>query len=253
MPDKSFSSGGGYRWLDAWALANVIQLATQKFCLRFLTRQIDPCGRQFDQMTQAARSGVANIAEGYARRATSKETELRLYDTAKASLDELAGDYRNWLLLGGRLPWSETDPEERTVYATPLDKASFADDVERNAAAHILAQYAKFARWLDSEDSTVVACALLVLIGRTTLMLSRKLERTHADFVEHGGFAENLTKDRLAARDAAHAAAGDAPVCPKCGKPMRKRVAKRGENAGSEFWSCTGWPECRGTRSIVPG
>ena len=78
-------------------------------------------------------------------------------------------------------------------------------------------------------------------------MLSRKLERTHADFVEHGGFAENLTKDRLAA----HAAAGDAPVCPKCGKPMRKRVAKRGENAGSEFWSCTGWPECRGTRNIA--
>lgn len=190
MSDKSFSSGGGYRWLDAWVLANVVQLATQRFCQRFLTRNNDPCGRQFDQMTQAARSGVANIAEGYARRTTSKETEMRLYDTAKASLDELAGDYRNWLMLRGELPWSETDREERAVFAMPLDKASFTEDVERNSAAHILA------------------------------------------------------------RDAAHAAAGDAPMCPKCGKPMRKRVAKRGENAGNEFWSCTGCPECNGTRSV---
>ena len=250
MPDKSFSSGGGYRWLDAWVLANIIQLGTQRFCQRFVTHSNDPCGRQYDQMTQAARSGVANIAEGYARRATSKESEMRLYDTAKASLDELAGDYRNWLMLKGELPWSESDREEQTVFATPLDKASFTEDIERNAAAHILVQKAKFARWLENDDACTVARALLVLCNRAILMLSRKIERTHSDFVDHGGFAENLTKDRLAARDAIHAAAGDAPTCPKCGKPMRKRVAKRGENAGNEFWSCTGWPDCNGTRSI---
>lgn len=250
MPDKSFSSGGGYRWLDAWVLANVIQLGTQRFCRRVLTRTNDPCGRQYDQMTQAARSGVANIAEGYARRATSKETEMRLYDTAKASLDELAGDYRNWLMLEGELPWSESDPEEQAVFTTPLDKASFTEDIERSAAAHILVQSAKFARWLENDDACTVARALLVLCNRAILMLSRKIERTHSDFVDHGGFAENLTKDRLAARDAIHAATGDAPKCPKCGKTMRKRVAKRGENAGNEFWSCTGWPDCNGTRSI---
>ena len=104
MAKSISSSNGGYRWLDAWNLAAVIQLATQRFCRRYLDRNNDPCGRQFDQMTQAARSGVANIAEGYSRRATSIETELRLYDVAKASLTELAGDYRNWLLLAGELP-----------------------------------------------------------------------------------------------------------------------------------------------------
>ena len=249
MPDKSFSSGGGYRWLDAWALANVIQLGTQKFCLRFLKQRIDPCGRLFDQMTQAARSGVANIAEGYGRRATSKETEMRLYDVAKASFDELAGDFRNWLLLAGQLPWHETDREERAVFAVQLDRPTFSEDVEYNASVHVLAQYAKFSRWLDSEDSLVVARAMLVLLGRVSMMLARKIERTHSDFVDHGGFAENLTKDRLAARDAAHEASG-APACPKCGKPMRKRVAKRGRNAGNEFWSCTGYPECYGTRPV---
>ena len=250
MDEKTFSTGGGYQWLDAWVLANVIQLGTQKFCLRFLKPRIDPCGRLFDQMTQAARSGVANIAEGYARRATSKETEMRLTDVAKASFAELTGDYLNWLLLAGQTPWSESDPEAREVFSTDLEKASFRSDVACNSARHILGQYARFSRWLDAADSLVVARAMLVLLARENMMLGRKLAATHAGFVREGGFAENLTKDRLAARDAAHAAAGDAPACPKCGKPMRKRVARRGENAGNEFWSCTGWPDCRGTRPI---
>ena len=60
-----------YYWLDTWVLANVIQLATQDFCMRFLNRNNDPCGRQYDQMTQAARSAPANIAEGNSRRSTS--------------------------------------------------------------------------------------------------------------------------------------------------------------------------------------
>lgn len=250
MADRSFLSGNGYFWLDAWVLANVIQLGTQKFCLRFLKPRIDPCGRLFDQMTQAARSGTANIAEGYARRDTSKETEMRLYDVAKASFAELAGDFTNWLLLAGEAPWSESDPEERTVFSMPIDKAPFSDDVRHNSALHVLGQYGKFSRWLDSEDSLVAARALIVLLARETMMLGKKLSATHAEFVEKGGFAESLTRDRLAARDAAHAAAGDAPVCPKCGKPMRKRVAKRGTNAGNEFWSCTAYPECNGTRPV---
>ena len=250
MDAKSFSSGGGYQWLDAWILANVIQLGTQKFCQRFLNQRNDPCGRLFDQMTQAARSGVANIAEGYARRTTSKETEMRLTDVAKASFAELSGDYFNWLLLSGQTPWSESDDEARTVFSMNLEKASFHNDVACNSARHILAQYARFAHWLDAEDSFLVARAMLVLLARENMMLGKKLAATHADFVENGGFAENLTKDRLAARDAAYAAAGDAPTCPKCGKPMRKRMAKRGQNAGNEFWSCSGWPECRGTRPV---
>ena len=59
----------GYYWLDTWVLANVIQLATQDFCRKYLNLQNDPCGRQYDQMTQAARSGTANIAEGNSRKA----------------------------------------------------------------------------------------------------------------------------------------------------------------------------------------
>lgn len=69
-----------YFWLNTWVFANIIQLATQDFCKRFLNLKNDPCGRQFDQMTQAARSGVANIAEGSSRHSTSRETEMKLTD-----------------------------------------------------------------------------------------------------------------------------------------------------------------------------
>ena len=88
----------GYYWLDTWVMANVIQLATQDFCARNLNHINDPCGRQYDQMTQAARSVPANIAEGNSRHSTSKETEMRLTDVARASLSELANDYVNWLM-----------------------------------------------------------------------------------------------------------------------------------------------------------
>ena len=87
-----------YYWLDTWVLANVIQLATQDFCIRYLNRTNDPCGRQFDQMTMAARSAPANIAEGSSRHSTSLETEMKLTDVARATLAELANDYQNWLL-----------------------------------------------------------------------------------------------------------------------------------------------------------
>lgn len=76
----------GYYWLDTWVMANVIQLATQDFCLRYLNHSNDPGGRQYDQMTQAARSAPANIAEGSSRHSTSKETEMKLTDVARATL-----------------------------------------------------------------------------------------------------------------------------------------------------------------------
>ena len=112
----------GYFWLDTWVLANVIQLATQDFCLRFLNRTNDPCGRQFDQMTQAARSAPANIAEGNSRHSTSRETEMKLTDVARASLAELANDYLNWLLMQERVPWSIRSEEFRRVNSIQLDR-----------------------------------------------------------------------------------------------------------------------------------
>ncbi len=87
-----------YMTLNSWVMANIIQLGTQSFCDRFVDFKIDPGRRLYDQMVPAARCGVANIAEGSARYSTSLETEMRLLDVARASIDEVQGDFFNFLL-----------------------------------------------------------------------------------------------------------------------------------------------------------
>lgn len=239
----------GYYWLDTWVLANVIQLATQDFCMRNLNRTNDPCGRQFDQMTQAARSVPANIAEGNSRHSTSKETEMRLTDVARASLAELANDYVNWLLLHENIPWSVKSEEHKSVSNIPLDKPTYKDDVQHQSGIHILKQKHKFDTWLCSKDSMVEANCILVLCNRLIMMLSKQIENQLTSFREEGGFTEALSAERLAFR-AEQSVQSDAPACPKCGKPMIKRVAKKGVNAGKEFWSCSSYPNCDGTRPV---
>jgi len=241
-----FGGTGGYFWLDSWILANIVQLGTQKFCGAFLNRSNDPCGRQFDQMTQAARSGCANNAEGSARRATSKETEMKLTDVARSSLAELSGDYLNWLLRQEKIPWGKDTPESRAVYAVRLDKADYGTDMVHDACAHILVQKKKFAKWLESGNDEVMANAMLILIARVINMLNHQLEAQGETFAKEGGFREKLTSIRVETR----AKQEDAPACPECGKPMTRRQARSGKNTGKAFWGCTGYPECKGVREM---
>jgi four helix bundle suffix protein len=241
-----FGGTGGYFRLDSWILANIVQLGTQTFCKRFLNRTNDPCGRQYDQMTQAARSGCANNAEGSARRATSRETEMKLTDVARSSLAELAGDFLNWLLRQDKVPWGKEMPEAREIYAIRLDKPDYGVDVVHDACAHILAQKRRFAKWLESGNDETMANCQLILIARVINMLNHQMETQGERFQQEGGFREKLTGIRVEARSKQEGA----PVCPECGKPMTRRKARSGKNAGKDFWGCTGYPECRGVREI---
>jgi four helix bundle suffix protein len=239
----------GFYWLDTWVMANVIQLATQDFCRRFLNHTNDPGGRQYDQMTQAARSAPANIAEGNSRHSTSKETEMKLTDVARATLAELGNDYFNWLLSNEQAPWSAHSPEYAEVANMRLDKPEYQDDVLYQSGIHILKQKRHFDKWLLSADSMTVANCLLVLCNRLIMMLGKQIDKQLATFREDGGFTEALTAERLSYR-AEQSIQSDAPKCPACGKPMIKRMAKKGINSGHEFWSCSAYPRCNGTRNI---
>jgi len=236
-----FGKSGGYRKLDSFTLATIIQLGTYRFCETFLNRTNDPCGRQYDQMTQAARSGRANIIEGSECSSTSKETEMKLTNVAKGSLGELRGDYEMWLLKRGLPPWKNNSPEAQAVANTTLERAVLADDPSYESAVNLLEQHKKFAPWLDSGDSVIVANAMLILIARVYSTLIRQLEAQGEAFKEEGGFREKLTGARVEAR----AKKADAPDCPNCGKPMAKRNSSRGK-----FWGCTAYPECRGIIDI---
>ena len=120
-----FDKHGEFRRLHSFTLATIIQIETLRFCRRFLTHDpreagakfYDPKGRQYDQMTQAARSGRQNIIEGSERAATSKDTEMKLSDVARASLSELRGDYEMVILDRGQLPWSVHAADAKAVNA----------------------------------------------------------------------------------------------------------------------------------------
>ena len=246
-------SVGGYRKLDSFALASIVQIETWRFCQTFLDMRNDPKGRWFDQMTQAARSGRANLIEGSENAATSKETEIRLLGVAKASFAELLGDYEMWLAFSNRLPW--TREEASGVFHVVLDPMPRAgDDVLRDSAIHVRAQRAKFSRWLDDSDPCIRANCLLVLIRRTIHMIQRQLHTLGVAFAETGGLREQMTNVRLEARSKQRSEASmetDVPTCPKCGRPMRRRIRRE---TGEAFWGCTGYSEgCRGTRPIESG
>ena len=227
-------------------MANIIQLATQDFCGRFLNRSNDPCGRQYDQMTQAARSGQANIAEGNSRHSTSKETEMKLTDVARASIAELAGDYHNWLMKNEAVPWSMKSEDFIRVSGVILERPTYREDVQHLSSIHILKQKHRFDEWLNSEDEIVVANCLLILCNRLINMLLKQMEGQVDLFRQEGGFTEALSAERLESRAETEQSNG-APLCPKCGKSMIKRIAKKGRNAGTPFWSCSGYPECMGS------
>lgn len=245
-----FDKHGGFRKLHSFTLATIIQIETLRFCRRFLTHAAgeagvkfyDPKGRQYDQMTQAARSGRQNIIEGSERSATSKDTEMKLTDVARASLSELRGDYEIVILDRGRLPWSVHSPEAKAVNAVSLDPAPFEDDMVCESAKHALEQRRKYAEWLDADDAVVVANAMLIIIGRALTMLKRQIEAQGKAFEETGGFSERLMAKRLEAREQTTLAS---PECPLCGKAMRRRTSATGP-----FWGCSVFPDCKGTRPI---
>ena len=82
------------------------------------------------------------------------------------------------------------------------------------------------------------------------MMIQKQIEMLLSVFTDEGGFTEALTAERLQHRTK-ESIEQDAPQCPVCGKPMIRRIAKKGVNSGKEFWSCTGYPDCRGTRKII--
>jgi four helix bundle protein len=91
--DPLIPKHGGYRKLKSFQIAQLVYDVTVRFCDRYIERR----SRTHDQMVQAARSGVQNIAEGSQASGTSKKTELKLTNVARASLEELKLDYEDFL------------------------------------------------------------------------------------------------------------------------------------------------------------
>lgn len=246
----SIHSVNGYMMLRSWHLSNILQLATQGFCKHFVDYKIDPCGRLRDQMEMAARTVPANIAEGSSRHQTSYETEMRLLDVARASISELENDYLNWLMRNDAAMWHTDDARYQEVKNFQFrDVPLLTQNCLAEISEYLLAEYTRFSVFLRADDSIHSACVILVLCERVKQMLTAQITKRLADFKEEGGFTENMTQERLAALKEKSMVEG-APVCPKCGAPMRVRTIKKGAHQGEQFWGCTDYPKCDGTRRM---
>jgi restriction system protein len=150
---------GGYRDLRSFQITTVIYDATVWFCEKFL----DARSRTVDQMVQAARSGRQNIAEGSRAAATSSQTELRLVNVARASLDELLLDYEDFLRHRHLKQWAPDSADALEVRrigrdrADPSDRSDQSDrsDLQGSQAATRVADESRsalYAPWLDHAD-----------------------------------------------------------------------------------------------------
>ena len=237
---------GGYRELRSFQVTTVIYDATVSFCDRF----VDKRSRTHDQMVQAARSGRQNIAEGSRAAATSSQTELRLVNVARASLDELLLDFEDFLRQRGKRQWGKDDPEAREVRAVGARK----DLTDRSDPTD---HWKAYSRWLEHPDPAVVANAILCLIHQANYLLDQQIAGLERQFVEGGGYTEQLAAARIEERRRRQGTRSDpsdraktAPTCAVCGKSMVLRTARKGGRAGSQFWGCSGYPECKGTREL---
>ena len=183
MPiDKSFLPlRGNYRSLIVYQKAECIYDVTFFFAHKFLEKG----DRTVDQMVQAARSGKQNIAEGSAASTTSRETELKLMNVAKASLQELLIDYEDYLRVWGLEQWQSTD--SRYIRTRKV------------AAKHNDSAYYREAVAVRSEET--VANIAITLIHQADAMLLKLIEVLKRQFVQQGGIREEMTRARLSYRN----------------------------------------------------
>jgi four helix bundle protein len=115
MPEKEplIPKHEGYRNLKSFQVAQLVYDVTVRFCDCYIEKR----SRTHDQMVHAARSGVQNIAEGSQAAGTSKKTELKLTNVARASLEELRLDYEDFLRQRGLVPWERKDGRRESLIA----------------------------------------------------------------------------------------------------------------------------------------
>ncbi len=201
--DPLIPKHGGYRNLKSFQIAQVVYDVTVRFCDRYIEKR----SRTHDQMVQAARSGVRNIAEGSQASGTSKKTELKLTNVARASLEELKLDYEDFLRQRGLPLWDKSDPRRAELIGrrpeTADDVASWVKgisgrdrpdgQISKNVQASSTAS-------TKSKYPEIAANAALVLIAVACSLLDRQLASQAAAFEKEGGFTERLYKKRKEAR-----------------------------------------------------
>ncbi len=172
---------GGYQNLKSYQMSEIVYDATVKFCERF----IDKRSRTVDQMVQAARSGKQNIVEGSMASGTSKKMELKLMGVARASLEELLNDYKDFLRQRQLVLWGKNHPKAKEA---------------RNLAYSTNRSYTTYMTCIEDSTAETAANTIICIIHQTNYLLDQLLRQLEKQFLQEGGFTERLYQARINAR-----------------------------------------------------
>lgn len=180
--NKLLPPHGNYRELLSYQKSEVIYDLTFRFCDRFLKKG----DRTIDQMVQAARSGKQNIVEGSKASLTSTEMEIKLTNVARASLEELLEDYRDYLQVRDLPLWSKDSREAK--YVRRLGHKSHTT-------------YETYRPYTETRPAETVANIAICLIHQANYLLDQQLKALEKAFLENGGLRERMTRARLQVRE----------------------------------------------------
>jgi four helix bundle suffix protein len=168
---------GGYRNLKSYQMSELVYDAATAFCNRLIDRR----SRTHDQMVQAARSGKQNIAEGSMASGTSRKTELKLVNVARASLEELLLDCEDYLRQKGLALWGKDNQQ-----AQAIRRLAYASD----------RSYMTYRAYIEEATPETAANTLVCLIHQTNYLLDQQLKQLEERFLSEGGFTERLYQKR---------------------------------------------------------
>ena len=169
---------GDYQTLLSFQKAEVVYDITFRFAHKYLGRG----DRTVDQMIQSARSCKQNILEGSKAATTSKETEIKLTNVGRASLEELLADYRDYLRVRDLRIWDKDSKE-----------AMFVRDLGRKTPQ----TFELYREFFETRPAEVIANIAICLIHQTNYLLDQQLKTLEKEFIEQGGLRERMTKARL--------------------------------------------------------
>jgi len=181
-PERLLPPRGDYQTLLSFQKAEIVYDITFRFAHKFLAKG----DRTVDQMIQSARSGKKNILEGSKAALTSKETEIKLTNVARASLEEFLDDYKDYLRARDFAIWDKDSRE--AVYVRKLGRKTPQT-------------YEDYRAFVETRPPEIVANIALCLIHQTNYLIDQQLRRLEKDFLEQGGLRERMTRARLQYRN----------------------------------------------------
>lgn len=182
MENGFIPSHGNYEKLLSYKKSAIVYAATNIFCNRFLKKP----DRTIDQMIQAARSGKQNIIEGTMASATSKETEIKLVNVARASLEELLEDYKDFIRNHNSTIWDKDSKQALYVRKILASKKDESIETYRN--------------FLETRDGVVCANIIICLINQANYLLDHQIRQLEKAFLEEGGIRERMYRARTSNR-----------------------------------------------------